>query len=85
MILEIECLWHTDATRQKEDAGMTLSIEELEARTMTFYEVSAIAPNLPWEDGVARCTIWTGGDKFVSAYSYEDTKSMIEKARQENL
>lgn len=81
MELEIECLWHTDASRAKEAAGLDIDPTELDNRTMTFYDISAIAPSEGWSDGIQRCTIHIPGDKFASAYSYEDTKEMIRKSK----
>lgn len=81
MELEIECLWHTDASRAKEDAGLDLDPRELDIRTITFYDISATSPSEGWSDDIQRCIIHIPGDKFTSAYSYEETKEMIRNAK----
>ena len=81
MELEIECLWHTDDSLKKEDAGLDLDPEELELRTVTLYEICAIAPSNGWVDKIQRCLMFIPGEKFVSAYSYDETKEMIRKAK----
>lgn len=80
MMLEIECLWHTDETRQKEEAGMEYSSDELERRTMTFYNIDAISPN-HWDKEHEFCYIHAAGDKWIAAYDYETTGKLIEEAK----
>jgi len=80
MELEIEMLWHTDETRKLDELDQTYDVKLLENRTMTFYNVDAIAPNL-WDKTHSFCSIWSGGEKWISPYTYEQVKEMIKTAK----
>lgn len=80
MVLDIEVLWHTSETRRLSDAGMDYSIDDVEWKTITFYSIDVIAPN-KWDDTHEFCDIHAGGEKWITPYTYEEVKSLIEAAR----
>jgi hypothetical protein len=79
MELEIEVLWHTDDTKALAKSGVDYDPNELERRTMTFYNIDAISPHI-WDDNDF-CNIHAGGDAWIAAYNYEEVKQMIAEAR----
>lgn len=74
--LEIEVLWHTDSTRQFEEANLDYNPDDLEHRTMTFYNIDAISPN-HWDGEHHFCNIYSGGERWISPYTYSQVKEMI--------
>lgn len=83
MELEIEVLWHTDETRKLYDAGMDLDPNELDRKTVTFYHIDAIAPEVwKWEGEEHEfAKIHAGGEIWISAYDYPQTRNMIAEAQ----
>lgn len=83
MELEIEVLWHSDETRKLNEAGMEFDPNELERKTITFYHIDAIAPDIWKWKGVTHefAKITAGGEVWISAYNYEETKQIIAAAR----
>lgn len=80
MELEIEVLWHSDKTKKLDEAGIDFDIDEVEWKTMTFYNIDAISPNL-WDDTHTFCNIYAGGEKWIACYTYEGVKDMIAAAK----
>jgi hypothetical protein len=80
--LEIEVLWHSNSTKPLSDAGVDFDYDELETKTMTFYIISAIIP-YDWDDQhKGLCKILSNDDYWITPYSYETVKSMIENKNQ---
>lgn len=80
MELEIEVLWHTEETRKLDDAGIDFNIDEVIWKTITFYTIDVISPNL-WDKTHSFCNIHAAGDKWIAPYTYEHVKQMIAKAK----
>lgn len=80
MELELEVLWHTDKTRKLYDAGMDFDIDEVGWRSITFYNIDVIAPNY-WDDKHVFCDIHSGGEKWITPFTYEQVKEMIAEAK----
>lgn len=80
MELDLEILWHTDKTIELDTVGMSFDIDETETRTVTFYHIEMIKPNY-WDDNHEFCDIYSGGDKWISPYTYEQVKEMIKNAK----
>lgn len=82
MELEIEVLWHTDETRARDEMGQDYDVKKLEHRTITFYRIDAISPNM-WDDENEFCNIHSGGEKWISPFTYEQVKELITKNKQQ--
>lgn len=73
---DIEVLWHTDETKALDNAGVDVKSEDLERRTITFYNIDAISP-YKWDDDNMFCKINAGGETWIAAYDYECVKQML--------
>lgn len=84
MELEIEILWHTDETIKKDRMDIDADVEEYDRRTHTFYHIDAICPFYVNKEPIL-CQIFASGNKFLSAYDYETTRSFINAAKQKDI
>lgn len=80
MELDIEILWHTEESRKLYDSGIDVDPDELERKTITFYNIDVISP-YKWDDTHMFCKITAGGETWIADYEYEDVRQMIAAAR----
>lgn len=81
MELEIECMWHTDETRLAWESGIDFDIDDCITKTITFYHIDLITP-YEWNKkrGEEFCKILSGGEEWIVAYTYDQTKDLISHA-----
>jgi hypothetical protein len=71
---DIPIFWHTDETRNAEDAGLDVDFSQCIERILCFYSICAIAP---YENN-QYCKIWVYGESFVSPLSYTEVKLLLD-------
>lgn len=77
--IELECLWHSDDTKQLSDLGMDYDINEVETRKITFYGISHISTN-KWDDEHEFTNIFSlSGEQYISKLKYNQLKNEIAK------
>lgn len=75
--LEIEIIWHTDETRKLSDAGMEYDVEDCIHKTVTFYHIDLISP-YEWDLAHNFCKIHSCGEYWISPFTYEQVKGLID-------
>jgi len=74
MEIELDILFHSDRTQSLEDCGLESNIEDCDIRSMTFYQINAIAR---CSDNENYSIIHCNGDSYMCTDSYETLKNKI--------